>query len=886
MAQTNIKFTIKEDDVSNFQKASSNTQSTKSGSSPNTGFFTEEGVVSKDIVSTVSSPVVSGIFLFAGIILLLALVAKIKKNKTSNFKDSLTRKRYTTRILGFAAFLTLAAGLGGTMARFIGVKAESEDFTTSGTIEASLVEIADNYKLYCATDQISINKTTVPYGYLVLMHADENGEDTLGGTLASATSGVETITSVQDWADLAIGQWGYFVGDQEESVYNPMPVNYGIIANETENTRTTEIPVTYCAKIDKNINEASFSTVADYEFASGDENDIYPEIDFNSSDDEDGDGLLNREENRYGMNPLSADTDLDSLSDYDELKVHHTDPLVEDTDEDGLVDYSEIALNEDYGTDPLSSHSCTASSCDSTKLDGEQTYTYSDELSDSNISYTVTGAGDVPLTYIEAVDPIDIDESLGDLAGKAYIFQSAGEVEDAEITVPYIHSTDEANNESANDTEEDFGESYGAVEVDDEIISEDNMFALALSYEEDAENEDTATLVPSSSTVSVDQSARTISLNVTDSQQILLVGNQQVTDNELGEIMGASSSKKVSIKTAIKTVATKVKTFVQKVVDLPQKLKCEKSGLAWDPNTRKCYQWNEYNCIQKGKVWDSNRALCKYAYAWSVENNFKAATDGFRAWNNHGYYDEENDDLYIVGGNCFGMSLLARLLYKGKISFSDHHLDGYVESVTVADDHIYKSSQIRDFSLKGLNKTKVLNAEAVQKEVNAQFVKGVPANTGRVTVSVFTKAAGRAIFALQNYYFNGNVSGIITMDPNNRTTNPFYASKFIKVSPNNFIDQMKTLIDKNKNNDPIVIDAMGSNSGHAVNAISIGHINEKNSTVQKYEIIVYDNNGPIETLWEIECSTIVCVATQAYAGTGNFQLEFNKLVDDNYFLNH
>ena len=124
------------------------------------------------------------------------------------------------------------------------------------------------------------------------------------------------------------------------------------------------------------------------------------------------------------------------------------------------------------------------------------------------------------------------------------------------------------------------------------------------------------------------------------------------------------------------------------------------------------------------------------------------------------------------------------------------------------------------------------------------------------------------------------------MDPNNRTTNPFYASKFIKVSPSNFIDQMKTLIDKNKNNDPIVIDAMGSNSSHAVNAISIGRISEKNSTVRKYEIIVYDNNGPIETLWEVECSTIVCVATQAYAGTGNFQLEFNKLVDDNYFLTH
>lgn len=67
--------------------------------------------------------------------------------------------------------------------------------------------------------------------------------------------------------------------------------------------------------------------------------------------DRDDDGLSELEEYLAGSNPLSADTDGDGLSDYDEIKVHFTDPRLVDTDGDGLSDYDEIHV---HGTSPRS----------------------------------------------------------------------------------------------------------------------------------------------------------------------------------------------------------------------------------------------------------------------------------------------------------------------------------------------------------------------------------------------------------------------------------------------------------------------------------------------------------------------------------------------------
>ena len=73
-------------------------------------------------------------------------------------------------------------------------------------------------------------------------------------------------------------------------------------------------------------------------------------------EDYDKDKLKNIEEKNYGTDYDNADTDFDSLSDYDEIKgiktknglyTYQTDPLNEDTDGDGLRDNSELKLNLD-----------------------------------------------------------------------------------------------------------------------------------------------------------------------------------------------------------------------------------------------------------------------------------------------------------------------------------------------------------------------------------------------------------------------------------------------------------------------------------------------------------------------------------------------------------
>jgi outer membrane protein OmpA-like peptidoglycan-associated protein len=68
------------------------------------------------------------------------------------------------------------------------------------------------------------------------------------------------------------------------------------------------------------------------------------------SGDFDGDLLDNDEETRLGTSPYDVDTDIDGLTDYEEVRIYTTDPVRPDTDEDGLGDYFEITK---FGTDPV-----------------------------------------------------------------------------------------------------------------------------------------------------------------------------------------------------------------------------------------------------------------------------------------------------------------------------------------------------------------------------------------------------------------------------------------------------------------------------------------------------------------------------------------------------
>lgn len=59
-------------------------------------------------------------------------------------------------------------------------------------------------------------------------------------------------------------------------------------------------------------------------------------------EDSDGDGLSDAEENIFGTNINSSDTDADGLSDDQEVKIFKTDPLSPDTDNDGYLDGAEV----------------------------------------------------------------------------------------------------------------------------------------------------------------------------------------------------------------------------------------------------------------------------------------------------------------------------------------------------------------------------------------------------------------------------------------------------------------------------------------------------------------------------------------------------------------
>ena len=66
-------------------------------------------------------------------------------------------------------------------------------------------------------------------------------------------------------------------------------------------------------------------------------------------DDNDNDGLVNIDEYENRTNPLIADTDADGLNDNYEVNTSGTSPRNADTDKDGLTDGEEVS---DYGTNP------------------------------------------------------------------------------------------------------------------------------------------------------------------------------------------------------------------------------------------------------------------------------------------------------------------------------------------------------------------------------------------------------------------------------------------------------------------------------------------------------------------------------------------------------
>jgi len=67
-----------------------------------------------------------------------------------------------------------------------------------------------------------------------------------------------------------------------------------------------------------------------------------PVVETTPSKDSDGDGLSDIQEAQIGTSPTSTDTDVDQLSDYDEVMLYKSNPLDPDTDNDSYLDGEEV----------------------------------------------------------------------------------------------------------------------------------------------------------------------------------------------------------------------------------------------------------------------------------------------------------------------------------------------------------------------------------------------------------------------------------------------------------------------------------------------------------------------------------------------------------------
>ncbi len=151
-------------------------------------------------------------------------------------------------------------------------------------------------------------------------------------------------------------------------------------------------------------------------------------------EDFDGDGLTNYEEYIYKTNPFLKDTDEDDLSDGDEVNKYGTDPLVADTDCDGLNDYDEFVL----GTDPLNPDTYNDGIKDGDRR-FQQTTTYkarNDKSLVREVNVSFKGTGNINRnTTINNVMGIDVVSSkVVGLVGEPFNIDSSSTFDKAAIT--------------------------------------------------------------------------------------------------------------------------------------------------------------------------------------------------------------------------------------------------------------------------------------------------------------------------------------------------------------------------------------------------------------------------------------------------------------------
>lgn len=182
---------------------------------------------------------------------------------------------------------------------------------------------------------------------------------------------------------------GWYVDNTYAELFNfatPITKTYTLVARWVDMNDTTDTdsdgltdPIEEYYGTDKTKPDTDEDGLTDFfEIKSSSTNPLVIDSDENGTNDADEDfdedSLTNRQEQENNCNPHSDDTDMDGLTDYDEINTYNTKPDIADTDEDGLDDGDEIEL----GLNPL------VQKTDGETLDSERTFTQ--ELEKDNIS--------------------------------------------------------------------------------------------------------------------------------------------------------------------------------------------------------------------------------------------------------------------------------------------------------------------------------------------------------------------------------------------------------------------------------------------------------------------------------------------------------------------
>lgn len=144
------------------------------------------------------------------------------------------------------------------------------------------------------------------------------------------------------------------------------------------------------------------------------------------AEDPDGDKLTNLEEQAKGSDPLMADSDLDGLSDFDEVKCHNTDPAKSDSDNDGADDGWELK----HGYDPTVYNSSFSVAIQPLQPSHENPVTAGVNLTSGGES-----ASSVNISKVDN-NPL-ISKSIAGYLGDAFEFTTTGPIDKAELTFTY-----------------------------------------------------------------------------------------------------------------------------------------------------------------------------------------------------------------------------------------------------------------------------------------------------------------------------------------------------------------------------------------------------------------------------------------------------------------